>query len=52
VICDYADHLAGTGGRLCLSGLDPDLIEWLRGTGRVGDLVRVAGGTPVLGEST
>jgi sulfate permease, SulP family len=52
VISDYADLLAATGGRLYLSGLDADLIEWLRGTGRVGGPVQIARATPVLGEST
>jgi sulfate permease, SulP family len=52
VICDYTDHLAADGGRLCLSGLDAELVEWLRGTGRVGGPVQVAGATPVVGEST
>ena len=52
VICDYADHLAATGGRVYLSGLDTDVIDWLRGTGRVGGPVQIAAATPVLGEST
>lgn len=49
---DYADRLAATGGRLYLSGLDADLIDWLRGSGRVGGPVQLARATPVLGEST
>jgi sulfate permease, SulP family len=52
VICDYANLLAATGGRLYLSGLDAEFIEWLRGTGRVGGPVQMAAATPVLGEST
>ncbi len=40
------------GGRLYLTALDADLIDWLRGTGRVGGAVQTAGATPVLGEST
>jgi sulfate permease, SulP family len=52
VICDYADLLAATGGRLYLSGLDADFTDWLRGSGRVGGPVQLAGATPVVGEST
>jgi SulP family sulfate permease len=52
VACDYADLLDERGGRLYLSGLDPGVVEWLRGTGRVGGPVQLAAATPVLGEST
>jgi sulfate permease, SulP family len=52
VICDYADQLGAAGGRMYLSGLADDLIQWLRGTGRVGGPLQLAGASPVLGEST
>jgi SulP family sulfate permease len=52
VMGDYADVLAEQGGRLYLSGLSDDNIEWLRGSGRVGDPMQLVEATPVLGEST
>lgn len=52
VVCDYADFLAAGGGRIYLSGLDAGVVDWLRGTGRVGGPLQLAAATPVLGEST
>lgn len=52
VMGDYADVLAERGGRLYLSGLSDEIVEWLRHSGRVGDATRLVGATPVLGEST
>jgi SulP family sulfate permease len=52
VISDYAAQLAGSGGRLYLSGLDPSLTERLRRTGHVDGPVRAFEATPVVGEST
>ena len=49
---DYGDRLAGSGGRLYLSGLEPSLIEQLRSTGHVEGPVRSFEATPVIGEST
>ncbi len=50
----YAEQLDAAGGRLYLSGLDPDMAQRLARTGRVSvtSPVRVFGATPVLGEST
>jgi len=52
VVCDYADFLATRDGRLYLSGLDSEVVDWLRGTGRVGGSVQLTPATAVLGEST
>jgi sulfate permease, SulP family len=52
VVCDYADLLDAGGGRLYLSGLEADVVDWLRATGRVGGPVQLAAAAPVLGEST
>jgi SulP family sulfate permease len=52
VAAGYADRLADCGGRLYLSGLEPDLSEQLRRTGHVDGPVRVFEATPVLGEAT
>ena len=52
VVGDYADHLADSGGRLYLSGLDPSLTDRLRRTGHLDGPVRAYEATPVVGEST
>jgi SulP family sulfate permease len=52
VISDYSDRLLQAGGRLYLSGMDAELTERLRGTGRLEGPVRTFGATPVIGEST
>ena len=52
VVGDYANRLADSGGRLYLSGLQPNLIEQLRRTGHVDGPVRSFEATPVVGEST
>lgn len=52
VISDYAAQVAAGGGRVYLSGLDPDVIEQLRKGGLLGDRVRATEATPILGEST
>jgi len=52
VISDYAAQLAAGGGRVYLSGLEPDIIEQLRKGGLLGDRVRATEATPILGEST
>ena len=52
VIAEYAAQLAGSGGPLYLSGLDPSVTERLRRTGHVDGPVRAFEATPVVGEST
>ncbi len=52
VAADYAGRLAGSGGRLYLTGLDPSLTEQLRRTGHVDGPVRAFEATPVVGAST
>jgi sulfate permease, SulP family len=54
ILAAYAEQLAAAGGRLYLSGLDPDMATRLARTGRVTvtSPIRVFGATPVLGEST
>lgn len=52
VVSEYADRLAGTGGRLYLSGLQPSLIELLHRTGHIDGPVHAFEATPVVGEST
>jgi sulfate permease, SulP family len=52
VVTDYADRLADAGGRLYLSGLQPDLTETLHRTGSIEGPVRAFEATPVVGEST
>jgi SulP family sulfate permease len=54
ILAAYAEQLAAAGGRLYLSGLDPDMAARLARTGRVTvtSPVRVFDATPVLGEST
>jgi sulfate permease, SulP family len=51
VVADYAGQLDAAGGRLYLSGLNPDLADQLRRTGHV-DPVRSFEATPIVGEST
>jgi sulfate permease, SulP family len=54
VLDDYADDLAEVGGRLYLSGVDPQLAAQLRRVGKL-DLdrtVHVAPGQSVYGAST
>lgn len=54
VVGDYARKLAAGGGRLYLSGLDPDLLDQLRRAGGV-DLdgpVRAVAATDVVGDAT
>jgi SulP family sulfate permease len=52
VVADYADRLAGSDGRLYLSGLEQDLTEQLRRTGHVDGPVYAFEATPIVGEST
>jgi len=54
ILAAYAEQLAAAGGRLYLSGLDPDMAARLARTGRVTvtSPVRVFDATPILGEST
>ena len=54
IVGAYAEQLDAAGGRLYLSGLDPDMAQLLARTGRVTvtSPVRVFGATPALGEST
>lgn len=52
VISDYASRVAAGGGRVYLSGLEPDVIEQLRKGGLLGDRVRATEATSILGEST
>ena len=54
ILADYARRLEAAGGRLYLSGVDPDLLEQFRRTRRV-DVdrrVRVYEATMVIGESS
>ncbi len=48
----YASRLAGSGGRLYLSGLQPSLVEQLHRTGHIDGPVETFEATPVLGDST
>jgi SulP family sulfate permease len=48
----YAGRLAGSGGRLYLSGLEPSLTEQLHRTGHIDGPVQTFDATPVLGDST
>ncbi len=52
VISGYADRLAAAGGRLYLSGLDPETTERLKRTGVLKKPARAFEATAVLGEST
>jgi SulP family sulfate permease len=52
VAAGYAERLAEVDGRLYLSGLDPDMAERLRHTGRLKDPERIFEATPLVGEST
>ena len=52
VIADYARQLAGSGGRLYLSGLDSSVTGQLQRSGHVEGPVRAFEATPVVGEST
>jgi SulP family sulfate permease len=54
VVADYAQRLRAVGGRLYLSGLDHELAERLRGTGRVdvSGPVHAFEATSLVGEST
>lgn len=54
VVADYAAALAAAGGRLYLSGVDPELAELLRRTDRVAvsGPVGVFEATELIGEST
>lgn len=52
IISDYAGRLAAAGGRIYLSGLSDEVIQRLRGTGRLGGPVQAEPATPILGEST
>ena len=54
VLAGYAEQLAAGGGRLYVSGLDPDMAALMAKTVPVSDQPpdRAFGATPVLGEST
>ena len=55
VLSGYADRLAEAGGRLYLSGVDPQLGELLKRTriaGDEGDSMQIFEATPVIGESS
>jgi sulfate permease, SulP family len=54
VAADYARRLAAAGGRLYLSGLDPDLADVVKRTGKVAlsGPVQVFRATELVGEST
>jgi SulP family sulfate permease len=54
VLADYADHLGAVGGKLFLSGVDSELADQLRRTGRVdvADAVTVVPAGPHVGGST
>jgi sulfate permease, SulP family len=52
VVADYADRLAGSDGRLYLSGLEKGLTEQLRRTGHLYGPVHAFEATPSGGEAT
>jgi SulP family sulfate permease len=52
VINDYAQRLVRAGGRVYLSGLDPQVIQRLDTAGLLGGPVTAVEATPILGEST
>ena len=52
VMTDYADRLADAGGRLYLSGLEPEVTEQLRRTGQLDGHLHAFEAEPVVGEST
>jgi sulfate permease, SulP family len=53
VIADYAKRLESVGGRLYLSGVDPDLVRKMHQTNRIDpDRVRTFAATAVVGESS
>ncbi len=53
VIADYAQRLESVGGRLYLSGVDPDLVEKIRQSHRIdADRVPTFAATAVHGESS
>jgi SulP family sulfate permease len=54
VVADYARSLADADGRLYISGVDPQLIEWFRNSRRVNvdGPVRIVEATDVIGDST
>lgn len=52
VINEYAQRLVRAGGRVYLSGLDPQVIQRLDAAGLLGGRVMAVEATPVLGEST
>jgi SulP family sulfate permease len=54
VVADYARHLRDVGGRLYLSGIDPEMAELLRDVDLIGriDSVRLYAATDEVGAST
>jgi SulP family sulfate permease len=54
VMTNYARQLANAGGRLYLSGVDPELVEWFRKTRRVraDGPVRIVEASEIIGNST
>ena len=54
VVTDYARSLADAGGRLYISGVDQQLIEWFRNSQRLNadGPVRLVEATEIIGEST
>lgn len=52
VLDDYAESLAGIGGRLLLTGLHPDVAEQLRRSGKLGADVGLYEAEETLGAST
>ena len=55
MLSGYADQLAEAGGRLYLSGVDPQLGELLKRTriaGHEGDSMQIFEAPPVIGESS
>jgi SulP family sulfate permease len=54
VVSGYARSLAAVGGRLYISGVDRQMVEWFRNSQRV-DVdgpIRIVAATDVIGEST
>ena len=52
VMAGYADRLADAGGRLYLSGLEPEVKQQLRRTGHLDGKLRAFEADPVVGAST
>jgi len=54
MIADYARSLAAVGGRLYISGLDPELVDWFHNSKvvKADGPIQLVAATDVIGEST